>query len=90
MAEESKNSDLHDAAQKLGHEGGIKGGPARARKLTQAQREEIARAGGKAKAAKERMEHKLKSQNRKPKEAKAPKTKPKQKTKEKAKAKDQD
>ena len=83
---DKKESDLHDAAVKLGHEGGVAGGPARARSLTQAEREEIARLGGKAKAAKDRLEHKLKSQNKKPKSEKPPKPKPKKKPKPKPKS----
>jgi hypothetical protein len=44
-------SSLTAAAKALGSRGGKKGGPARAASLTQAQRTEIARKGGKAKAA---------------------------------------
>ena len=43
---------LHAAAETLGHEGGKKGGPARARKLTQARIREIAASGGRAAARK--------------------------------------
>jgi len=39
-------------AVKLGHLGGKKGGPARAKKLTAGERSAIAKKGGKAKAAK--------------------------------------
>lgn len=47
-----KHSDVHDAAAKLGHLGGLKGGPARAAKLTDEERSKIASEGGKARAAK--------------------------------------
>jgi hypothetical protein len=47
------NKSLSDAAARLGHEGGKRGGPARSLKLSKSQREEIARQGGLAKAAKE-------------------------------------
>ena len=40
------------AAVELGHRGGLKGGPARAAKLSRIEREKIARLGGKAKAEK--------------------------------------
>jgi hypothetical protein len=39
------------AAKKLGHLGGLKGGPARARALSKSQRSAIARKGGKARQA---------------------------------------
>lgn len=41
-------SDLNAAAAELGRRGGLKGGPARARKLTPARRSEIARAAAQA------------------------------------------
>ncbi len=47
-----KNTNLKAAAKLLGAKGGKKGGPARARKLTAGQREDIARKGGQAKARK--------------------------------------
>jgi hypothetical protein len=49
MAKEPlKGTDLHKAAVKLGHHGGVKGGPARANALMAKERSEIARKGGKA------------------------------------------
>lgn len=42
----NKDSKLHAAAKELGRAGGIKGGPARAKKLTAKERSEIARLGG--------------------------------------------
>lgn len=48
MKSRDKHSALHHAAKILGEKGGKKGGPARARVLTAAQRTEIARKGGKA------------------------------------------
>jgi general stress protein YciG len=41
-----------NAAKQLGSKGGKKGGPSRAKKLSSQQRSEIAKKGGKAKAAK--------------------------------------
>jgi len=58
---------LHEAAKKLGHEGGLKGGPKRAKSLTAEERSAIARSGGLAHAARsgvkgskqaEKMRHK--------------------------------
>jgi hypothetical protein len=49
----SKDSALARAAKILGEKGGKKGGPARAAALTKAQRSDIARMGGKAKAKKQ-------------------------------------
>lgn len=46
------NKSLSEAAKLLGHAGGRVGGPARALKLSKTEREEIARQGAKAKAAK--------------------------------------
>lgn len=80
----SKNADLHHAAQQLGHAGGVVGGPARARKLTAAERSEIARKAAKARWAKAEMEHKKPSQNKKPKPTKPPKVKKEKKVKAKA------
>ena len=40
-----KNKQKDPAAVELGHKGGEKGGPARARKLSRERREEIAREG---------------------------------------------
>jgi len=48
----SKNSSGLKSPAARGHLGGIKGGPARAKKLSPEKREEIARIGGNAKAAK--------------------------------------
>lgn len=48
MVTRKQLSSLTEAARTLGARGGKKGGPARARALTQAQRTEIARKGGKA------------------------------------------
>jgi len=48
------NTDLSDAAARLGAVGGTKGGPARARALSAEQRQAIARSGGLASAAKRR------------------------------------
>lgn len=54
MSDEKSKKDnaIHDAAKKLGHLGGEKGGPARAKALTEQERSEIAREGGKARSAK--------------------------------------
>ena len=43
-----KNNELSEAAAKLGHKGGLKGGPARAKKLTAAQRKQIAKKAAEA------------------------------------------
>lgn len=43
-----KNPSLTHAAQKLGHAGGLKGGPARAHALTAGERSKIAAMGGRA------------------------------------------
>lgn len=43
-----KNPSLTFAAQKLGHAGGLKGGPARAAALSAGERSKIARMGGAA------------------------------------------
>lgn len=51
MKAPKKTGKSIDAA-KLGHLGGVKGGPARAKKLTSAERSAIAAKGGKAKAKK--------------------------------------
>jgi general stress protein YciG len=48
MAKEHKRGELHNAAVKLGHHGGVKGGPARDRALTSKRKQEIARKGGKS------------------------------------------
>jgi hypothetical protein len=50
VAERKKktSTDLHDAAAKLGHRGGLKGGPARAKKLTAAERKAIAKKAAEA------------------------------------------
>jgi len=48
LAKEKKNNDLTDAAKKLGSKGGKKGGPARAKKLSAAERERIAKEGAAA------------------------------------------
>ena len=48
----SGDPKLTSAAKALGHAGGVKGGPARAKKLTAEQRSEIAALGGKAHDAK--------------------------------------
>ena len=45
-----KNTAKNTAAAQLGSEGGKKGGPARAKKLTSVERSNIASEGGKAKA----------------------------------------
>ncbi len=47
-----KKKLTHAAAAALGRKGGPKGGPARARSLTQVERSDIARQGGEARAAK--------------------------------------
>lgn len=43
-------ASIKEAAKALGHLGGIKGGPARAKALSKSQRSKIAAMGGKAKA----------------------------------------
>ncbi len=48
MRSMSEQDDKNPAAVELGRLGGIKGGPARARKLSKARRIEIARKAGKA------------------------------------------
>lgn len=47
-----KAGGLTQAAKTLGHKGGLKGGPARAKVLTPGERSKIAAKGGKAKAGK--------------------------------------
>lgn len=54
MVTKKQLSSLTEAARTLGSAGGKKGGPARARVLTKAQRTEIARKGGKALQARKR------------------------------------
>ena len=44
----AKSGSKNPAAVSLGHKGGLKGGPARAKSLTQKQRTAIATQGGKA------------------------------------------
>ncbi len=51
MPKRSKESNLANAARILGAKGGKAGGPARAQKLTKAQRSHIASMGAKAKNA---------------------------------------
>lgn len=60
MSEEKKHTDkdVSDAAKKLGHLGGIKGGVQRAKKLSAEERSEIARKGGKAHALKQGLKGK--------------------------------
>ena len=48
--------EKNEAAQELGRLGGLKGGKARAEKLTKEQRSEIARKAAKARWAKKRRE----------------------------------
>lgn len=48
----SKKSANNAAAASLGRSGGLKGGPARAKTLSSTERSNIAKEGGKAKAAK--------------------------------------
>ena len=50
MADKSKTNSARD----LGKAGGKSGGPARAKKLTSQERSQIAKKGGKAKAAKKK------------------------------------
>lgn len=53
MSEDNKpQSDLHNAAKELGAAGGRKGGPARARKLSSAERSRIASLAAKARWSK--------------------------------------
>lgn len=52
VAKKSTNKSLHGPAVKMGHAGGLRGGPARAKKLTAAQRKKIAASGGKASSRK--------------------------------------
>lgn len=47
-----KSSSVAEAAATLGHRGGLKGGPARAKALTKAARVAIARKGGHARHGK--------------------------------------
>ncbi len=47
---------MRELARRLGRRGGLKGGPARAEKLTKEQRAEIARKAAKARWAKKRLQ----------------------------------
>ena len=75
MPKDKGQSALHDAAKRLGHAGGVKGGPARARRLSQEERSEIARKAAEARWKKTKLTAKVKH-----KEAKAARS---QKKKEK-------
>jgi hypothetical protein len=56
MADESRTeSELHNAAEKLGHAGGLRGGPARARTLSAQERSSIASKAAKARWSKEKL-----------------------------------
>jgi hypothetical protein len=54
MSKGTKTSSpaLHQAARQLGHAGGVKGGPARAAKLSSSRKSAIARSGGRARGKK--------------------------------------
>ncbi len=69
MKAPKKSLSSKDAA-KLGHLGGVKGGPARAKKLTSVERAAIAAKGGKAKAAKANAKEKTHSAKKPTKKAK--------------------
>jgi hypothetical protein len=69
MKAPKKSLSSKDAA-KLGHLGGVKGGPARAKKLTSLEREIIAAKGGKAKAAKAAAKEKTSAAKKPSKKAK--------------------
>jgi len=66
MADESKPSqtDLHDAAKRLGEAGGKKGGPARARTLSTEERSAIAKKAAKARWAKAKAHNKKKKKGK--------------------------
>jgi hypothetical protein len=65
MAKTGKTSSLHDAAKTLGHAGGVKGGPARARKLSAEERSAIARAAANARWHKAKLTAKAKTKKQK-------------------------
>ncbi len=79
MAKKKAPSELHDAAVRLGHKGGLKGGPARAAELSAEQRSEIAAKAAKARWAKAEYEKRKPSQTKKTKPTAKPKPKPKPK-----------
>ncbi len=58
MAEEKNQTDeeLRELARKLGRRGGLKGGPARAAKMTKEERSESARKAAKARWDKKRQQ----------------------------------
>ena len=70
MKKNKAQSELHDAATKLGHAGGIKGGPERAKRLSQEERSEIARKAAKARWKEAALHQDKPKQKRKPKETK--------------------
>lgn len=51
----STDAELHESAAKLGHAGGIVGGPARANALTEQERHDIAKAAAEVRWAKEKV-----------------------------------
>lgn len=56
MSENQADEELRELARKLGRRGGLKGGPARAAKMTKAERSESARKAAKARWDKKRRE----------------------------------
>lgn len=52
MSKKTTSTGSSSAAKTLGKSGGLKGGPARAKKLSSIERSKIASEGGKAKAGK--------------------------------------
>jgi hypothetical protein len=51
-----EDQEMRELARKLGRRGGLKGGPARAKKLTKEQRSEIAKKAAQARWAKKRQQ----------------------------------
>jgi len=52
----TEDEEMRELARKLGRRGGLKGGPARAKKLTAKERSESARKAAKARWAKKRQQ----------------------------------
>jgi hypothetical protein len=52
----TEDEEIRELARKLGRRGGLKGGPARAKKMTAEERSESARKAAKARWAKERQQ----------------------------------
>ena len=52
----TEDEEIRELARKLGRRGGLKGGPARAKKMTAEERSESARKAAKARLAKKRQQ----------------------------------